>query len=771
MAATPASMLRIVTQGLQDKTRLNSPRGQPSLDFYRAVLRRHTRWASQWRRVEFDNLADFGRKATVTLPIIGELITRATLVIDLPNLYAPQAAAQAAVAPLAQIIGPHWSWTNAIGHAICSDVEFTIGGQVVDRLDSRLLEVTDEQSAPVEHLDSTNTMIARNPSNYTQYAYQGGAPTQERLQTLEIVFPFWWNRGPGPQALPIQALAKEKVQINVTFRPVQECVYTDARVNPANPGAEATQTGPMPIMAGCGFYKTSGDPGSQPIYDMVREGIGTPPNLTPTGVVLEGHAMPTEWHFRDAYWIIEYVSLEDREAAAFRTADLEIPIEQHVAIPVTPTNGAREIRIPLAQGGLVRDIQWVAQRTEASDYNAYFLFSRDLGPAGAKGSFIPWWPDAVIPDWDYGDGYVRPAFADRLSEPFTAATLWMRGLRRFEHEGMSMLRSLVPALGCRRAPLIDRYIYRYDFGFWPTGGLADALGRPADEVRGFSNWDRIPNKELVLSLDTDACDYYAPAVTYGETQEFIIGDLHPIALPAAGTFDFLQFELRGGLLGAIVRGNVSLTQLQQVFGAGFQLFARLVPNVPAGGSAALVLKTSGGDYHWLAVAAGGGAGVPTLGDPTRTYTGGVASSATAIGFRGDDQQTHAATPEYGGAGGAGAVGQPDGTQMLTAAAFVETLVATGGTSAAYAGGDGYTGGGSGSESGGGGGSYASNYVSDLYSIPGDKTLRPQGNRAVVTPFRRNVTTERRNFNIYAWLTTYNVLRITRGRGALMFSAG
>ena len=40
MAATPASMLRIVSDGLQDRTRLNTPVGRPSVDFYRAVLRR-----------------------------------------------------------------------------------------------------------------------------------------------------------------------------------------------------------------------------------------------------------------------------------------------------------------------------------------------------------------------------------------------------------------------------------------------------------------------------------------------------------------------------------------------------------------------------------------------------------------------------------------------------------------------------------------------------------------------------------------------------------
>lgn len=766
MAATPASMLRIVTQGLQDKSRLNSSHGQPSVSFYRAVLRQYTRWASQWRRVEFDNLADFGRTATVTLPIIGELITRATLVVELPDLYTPQAAARAAVAPMAQIIGPRWSWTNAIGHAICSEAEFIINGQVVDRVDSRLVEVTDELHSPVEHWDSYNIMIARNPANYTQDEFNGGNPTQQRLQSLEIGFPFWWNRGPGPQALPIQALSKDKVQINVTFRPVQDCIYTDARVNPANPGAEATQVGPMPIMAGCGFYKTSGDPGSQPIYDMTRVGLGVPLNLTPTGVVLPGHTMPREWHFRDAYWIIEYVSLEDHEATAFRMADLLIPIEQSIAIPVTPTNGAREVRIPLPQTGLVRDITWVAQRTEATDYNAYFLFSRDLGPAGSKGSFIPWWPDAQIPDWDYGDGYFRPAFADRLSDPLIAAKLLTRGLPRFEHEGPSMFRSLIPALGCQSTPLVDRYIYRYDFGFWPTGGLLDALDRPVDEIRGFSNWDLLPNKELVLTLDTSVCtqnDSYSTVGTlnYVKTAA-VVRDIYS-DIVVGGTNRF-YFTLRGARKGATVSGAINLEQLKRAVGPTLRILLRMTT---AGSTALLARKQTGPitfEYTWLAVAASGGLG-----------SGGAASSAVAIGFRGDGPQTHDAStpsfPEYGGAGGgryeALGVGKPDGAFVQNTQAWIYADNTTGGTGAAAAGGDGYTGGGGGSLGGGGGGSYVSQYITEVTTTAGSIDTTQL---ATIT-LQKIAEKQSPSFNIYAWLKTYNILRITRGRGALMFSAG
>lgn len=762
MASTPASMLRIVGYGLQDIERLNPPHGQPSTKFYTAVLRPRSRWASQWRRVEFDNLADFGRTATTTLPVLGEFITRATLVVELPDIYGPQIAAARSLSSPTVLIGPWWSWTNGIGHAICSNVEFSINSQVVDRLDSRLLEILDEQTAAVEHWDSTNSMIARDPSFYTQFASAGISRTQSRPQTLEIVFPFWWNRGPGPQALPIQALAKDKVQITVNFRPIQECIYTDARVNPLNPGTEATQAGPMPLIAGCGFYRTN-DASGVPIYNMTRVGVGTPLTLTPLGEVLPGYSMPRDWHFQDAYWIVEYVSVEDREAAAFRAADLQIPIEQHVAVPVFQTDGLRDVRIPLPQGGLVRDMSWVAQREEAENYNAYFLFSRDLGPPDASGSFIPWWPNTrVPPDWDFGDGYVRPAFADRQSEPIRAATLWTAGRRRFEHDSPSLFRSLIPVLNCARTPLIDRYIYRYDFGFWATGGIAETLYMNRDEARGFANWDKIQPKELALSMNIPQCT--RTWTSTGETLRVYDSSGLYIVMDLSGSVEGVRVELQGGRKGAIVRGIVDYQQILRSFGSMARLVVRIVP---AGTASLLVRKPVGASYEYTWIAVAGGGGEP---DPALVGGGGPASSAVAVGFRGDGVQTHDATAAFGGAGGgrgaSAGVGAPDGSSMTTGATFVESLTSTGGTTGTYEGGDGYTGGGSGSICGGGGGSYVSRFITEVESYAGGDLAYPYASLQTL----RSISTPNPKFNIYVWLTTYNLLRITGGHGALMFSA-
>ena len=448
MASTPASMLKIVSSGLEDIERLNAVEGQPSLSFYKTVIRQHTRWASQWRRVEFDNIADFGRTATVTLPILGELITRAILVVVLPDIVKPQEDALTAAlnqfkppeehklsflstrctrsphrARLAKrpqkyriqtmktptSVYPAWSWTNSIGHALCTNMNMLIGNQVIDTLDSRLMEVIDEQSAPFDHFDTTNFKIARDPCTFNPLLYNSSAKLRAQVktvvqspQTVQIVPPFWWNRGPGPQTLPIQALAKDKVQITCTFRPLQDCVYTDYRVG-FNPPLSANEgVGPLPNIAGSVFYTPviPSVQGAIPLKQYGRDPVSGSALPDISASLVNGVRMPTDYHFIDAYWIVEYVSLEDKEAAAWRQADLQIPIEQHVALPVTPTNGSMRTRIDIEAGGLVRDMSWVAQRVEASSYNAHFLFSRDLAPQDAAPSEIPWWPNARFPSWD-----------------------------------------------------------------------------------------------------------------------------------------------------------------------------------------------------------------------------------------------------------------------------------------------------------------------------------------------------------------------------------
>jgi hypothetical protein len=112
--------------------------------------------------------------------------------------------------------------------------------------------------------------------------------------------------------------------------------------------------------------------------------------------------------------------------------------------------------------------------------------------------------------------------------------------------------------------------------------------------------------------------------------------------------------------------------------------------------------------------------------------------------------------------------------MRTDAAFVTSLVKTGGTTNGFQGGDGYYGGGSGTIGGGGGGSYVSDFCSNVVSSILPVSYNTFGTSIV---FRAPIMTVqalaldkhvRPSYNIYMWLTTYNILRISGGRGALLF---
>jgi hypothetical protein len=216
-----------------------------------------------------------------------------------------------------------------------------------------------------------------------------------------------------------------------------------------------------------------------------------------------------------------------------------------------------------------------------------------------------------------------------------------------------------------------------------------------------------------------------------------------------------DFAFKTGF-GATVLGIINFNQIRQLPG-----YIGLWLRTNQSGSSSLVLQTTAG-YTWIAVAGAGGVG-------RTSQPGGNAGSAVEIGGQGITQiRTHSSTVNGGGGGGGvlsnAAVGQPDGIQMPTTPAFVVSHQRTGG-SIGTAGGDGYYGGGSGVFAGGGGGSYVSNLIQQVNSFT--KTAYGPVS-ATLTPLSL-ITTPESNFNIYAWVTRYNRLRVTSGRGALIFN--
>lgn len=483
MASTPATNLTLVSSGLADE-RLQPTKGNPNMEQFVKVLKKTTRWSAQWNRIDFDGSPEFGQRVSLTIPKIGELVSGFTIAVTMPDIYTPQMMAMQSVGD--DFLGPTYGWTNSLGHALIQQIELEIGGVIVETLDSRLLEILDELYETVESAVAKNAMIKRMPHGFQANTWRTVEPTQ-----VYIPIPFWFSR-PGiySHALPIEALTSDIVRVHVVFRPLEQLYYTDARVDTRTvgyrPGIDTP--GGMWGLQGGRFWRTQTD-----VASMVYSMNASMPSSGVKGEIIQGITMPARMSPIDAFALVEYISLEDYEAMMFRSSELTYHVEQHYTVPVVQTLQKTEVHVPLPYSNPTKEILWVFQRPEVATYNAWFLFTQQLQARSVSNPCnIPWWSDAYLVPKIENKWLTIPAFQTSYSEPLYSATLLYNGVERFVHEGGSFFRGLIPAKYYVKSAVHNRYIYAYSFG--------QKASRLAYGPTGVANWDKIPRKEMIFTL-------------------------------------------------------------------------------------------------------------------------------------------------------------------------------------------------------------------------------------------------------------------------------
>ena len=428
---------------------------------------------TQWSRLDFQQKPQFGQQAFCTLVRKGELITRLYLVTTMPDIATAQIAAKAAAG--ADFVGPRFCWTNSLGHALVTSASLDIGGNRVDTLDSRLLEVLDEFNTPLEKVLNVNSMIKRFQNGFPG---QCVGPTETAGVQVIVPLPFWFSRGDLGAALPIDALNVDEVRVGITFRPMNSVYYTESRA-PASALAPTVEGSALWPIAGSKFYKNN--PSGKAVAGLY------PP---PAGLVSEipGVSMPTTFSLGDTYILAEYIYLDKAEANRFRLANIEIPVPQYVRIEPQDSQAAKDIRTRLEIANPTRHLYTMAQPYEAIAYNAYFLATRELSGVGWNRP-APWWPDCSglrvgMP------GDLVPGFSTRGSEPFAAMELLYEGsFVKTSTENCALYRSLIPSYEERKSPWHNRYMYCIPFG-------VQSGYYPASTPMGEGNLNRIMKKDM-----------------------------------------------------------------------------------------------------------------------------------------------------------------------------------------------------------------------------------------------------------------------------------
>jgi hypothetical protein len=486
-----ASLVRLLHSGPQDM-RLLPKDGPRDVGAYVRVLTRAGRFTTQWARLDFQQKPNFGQQSFCQLQKKGELITRLYLVTTLPDIYTRQAAAVAAagvdVSGNSNFRGPRFGWTNSIGHALVESATLYIGGNRIDTLDSRLLEIKDEFNTPLEKIVNMNTMIGRVQNGFGETSLGNTATPQQ----LYIPLPFWFCRGDLGAALPIDSIHVDEVRIGITFSPLSSVYYTDSRVvpvigSPFSPAVASVPGSTLWPIGGSPFYRA--DATGELVPGLALNKVYNSVNVKPiSGITMQPIS---ELPLGDTYLLAEYIYLDKPEANRFRLADIEIPIAQHYRIEPRDTQGFPDITIPMELPNPIRHLYCMAQNYNAIPYNCPFLATRDL--SGADVSFAPWWPDcsglnAAVP------GYLSPGFSQRGSEPFGSIELLYEGKYvRTSTENCALYRSILPSLEERKSPWINRYMYCIPFG-------QQAGYFPASTPVGEANMNRIMKKELRFGI-------------------------------------------------------------------------------------------------------------------------------------------------------------------------------------------------------------------------------------------------------------------------------
>ena len=195
-------LLQLVATGRQD-IYLS---GNPQTTFFKQVYRRHTNFALESCRIDFDGAADFGKVIVATIPRKGDLVNSLILEISLPVL------------PQTSEVGTDTSWTNGIGLAMIDYISLEIGGKEIDRQYGEYLHLMSQFQVDASKKTGYYNMIG------LQEAYtQGSQPGPLKLY---VPLRFWFCNNVG-LSLPLIALQAHPVRVYVKFRPVNQLFYRD----------------------------------------------------------------------------------------------------------------------------------------------------------------------------------------------------------------------------------------------------------------------------------------------------------------------------------------------------------------------------------------------------------------------------------------------------------------------------------------------------------------------------------------------------------------
>jgi hypothetical protein len=219
--------------------------GNPSKTFWKTTYKKYTNFGKQNFRLDFEGTPTLNltTESTFTFKVkrYADLLMDCYISVQLPNIWSPVLPPQAITNPDGSITYTGWTpyefkWIENIGAQIISRVSITCGNQILQQYSGQYILASTQRDFNGQKLALFNEMIGQSvelndPANYNGRSGNypnafyttspAGAQPSINGRILYIPLGAWFNLLTY-QAFPLVALQYNELQINVSFRPINE---------------------------------------------------------------------------------------------------------------------------------------------------------------------------------------------------------------------------------------------------------------------------------------------------------------------------------------------------------------------------------------------------------------------------------------------------------------------------------------------------------------------------------------------------------------------
>lgn len=191
-------LMQLIAYGAQDIYLT----GNPQITFFKISYKRHTNFAIEPIEMNVTGNSVFGSNLTSLISKNGDLITKMYLKCKL------------------SLTGSgNFAWVERIGNTMMEEIEFTIGGSVIDKQYGTWLNIWYELSR-IESQDKGYNVMIGNTQEMTELS------SSDKISTLYVPLKFFFNKFNG-LAVPVVALQYHDVRVNIRLKEVKELVVKE----------------------------------------------------------------------------------------------------------------------------------------------------------------------------------------------------------------------------------------------------------------------------------------------------------------------------------------------------------------------------------------------------------------------------------------------------------------------------------------------------------------------------------------------------------------